>query len=1018
MESSENLSDIESDLLALETADSDLDPELVNRVFRTVHSMKGTANFIGLKVINELAHESENVLNLIRSDELSPTPAVVEALLASCDQLKAMVDDIENSNSVDVSALVANLKSCISGEAAPGATSAEDDEGVDVDMPNGTLVFLDVRQGDITCRISAGMNVFIVEVDLVVDVDEKGSNPVEFLRGFYKIAELIESYVDTAGLGELHEPLPEGIGLKILAGTKLDSEGFSAALGVPQERVHLIGTPEDNPWTVASPTPAVSAPPANSGAVADAAPRAKSEAASGQKPSKAKSSAPVRRESTVRVNVEILDHLMNLAGELVLARNQLLQMKDQTSERDIGGVSARVDQVTSELQDAIMQTRMQEVGSVFNKFPRVVRDLVKKLGKQCELEVIGQHVELDKTIIEAIGDPLTHLVRNSVDHGLEMPDVRTAAGKDPCGKVCLKAFHQGGKINISISDDGAGISAAKLKQKAVSKGLMSEEKATELTDQEAINLIFHPGFSTAEQVSDVSGRGVGMDVVRTNILNLGGTVEVETELGSGSTVLIKLPLTLAIMPSLIVRVGRSSFAVPQTNINEIIRIMSDDVAERIKRVHDAEVLQLRGELMPIIRLSDALGVDSFYESKDGAEASTDRRHDLADRREGEEHEEHPPREDVARRECNTSNALSVVIVESAGHRYGVVVDSVDDPQEIVVKPLGRHLRGIECLAGATVLGDGSIALILDVTGIASKCQLRVPSRDTDTGGAVSTADDRESQSLLIFTNHPEEKFALPASFITRIERVTKDQIDSVGGQFILQYRGKSLPLITIEDHISARAPEPTDPVNVVVFSAAGRECGVIVPRLVDIRDVDAEVDAETLKEPGIIGSIVVENDAIRIIGLLELAHILKPDWFEEKKQHAVKRGHDIKILLAEDSSFFRSQMTKVLESEGFAITGCEDGLIAWNTLLRRETEFDLVVTDIEMPNMNGLELTRKIKTDPEFKHLPVIAVTSLARDEDIASGRAAGVDDYQVKMDRAKLIASIRKIIGDCVSVA
>ncbi|MFN3151285.1 chemotaxis protein CheW [Bremerella sp.] len=854
-ESREHLADVEGQLLEIEANGANINVDLVNKVFRAIHSIKGAAGFMGLVRINELAHALENVLGKMRTEELTPNSQIVDVMLKAADALSGLINDIENSNTVDVSSHIALLNEIFEAEANSSSTATAQDN---------------------------------------------------------RSIEEVESEVATAAP---------------IAAEKNELAQDSAG---PKEAAVAQRTPS---------TPQV--------------------------------------ESSIRVQVGVLDRLMNLAGELVLGRNQLLQTVNNADGTSMQAVAARLDQVTSELQEAIMQTRMQPIGNVFNKFPRVVRDLSAKLGKQCNVVMEGGEVEVDKTIIEAIGDPLTHMVRNSVDHGVEMPEKRMASQKEPTGTITLRAYHQAGKVRIDICDDGGGIDTNRLKDKAVSKGIISAERASQMSERDAVWLIFHPGFSTAEKVSDVSGRGVGMDVVRTNIEKIGGSVDIESTLGKGTSVQITLPLTLAIIPSMLIRSCNRRFAIPQVNIVELVRVRASESSQRISRVKGARVLRLRGSLLPLVDLDQALNFDPSSEPDD------------------------------------TVGARQIVVVESGQFRYGLIVDEIDDSEEIVVKPLGRHLKSCGCLAGATILGDGHVAPILDVSGIAAKTDLRTHEQEDDKNNNFDDASQSsERQSLLMFTNAPDEKFAIPMTLISRIERIRYEQVDTVGGQQLLQYRGTSLPLLTLEEHIQAKSRPQMDYVHVVVFQIHGREVGLIAAELNDIREVAAEIDGNTFREPGVAGSIVVDETTIRIVDLYELAFSAHPKWFSDKPKVTVDEESPFQILLAEDSSFFRKQAKDYLESEGFSIVEAEDGANAWDLLNSGEYEIDLVITDIEMPFMNGFELTRAIKSDADTCHLPVIALTSLASDEDQRRGAEAGVDDYQIKMDRERVMSAVWRLLS------
>ncbi|MBN2581324.1 MAG: chemotaxis protein CheW [Pirellulales bacterium] len=700
-----------------------------------------------------------------------------------------------------------------------------------------------------------------------------------------------------------------------------------------------------------------------------------------ENPSPSSGNAPVA-DTSIRVTVAVLDQLMNLAGELVLSRNQLMQTVNSKESRNLDMIAARVDQVTSELQETIMQARMQEIGTVFNKFPRVVRDLCASLGKQCDLRLEGTGVELDKSIIEAIGSPLTHLVRNAIDHGMESPEERVQVGKPAKGTIILRAFHQAGKVNISISDNGRGINTTKIREKAVARGLISSDQAREMSDREMLRMIFKPGFSLAEKVTDVSGRGVGMDVVKTNIERLGGTINVDTELGQGTTINIKLPLTLAIIPSLIVRCQNQRLAIPQASISELVRVKAEELQQSIQNIKGAEVLRLRGELLPLVRLDQVLGAKG--------KGCPDSKTSAPERR-----------------------AQHIIVVETGNFRYGLIVDSLQDSEEIVVKPLGRHMQECQCLAGATVLGDGCVAMILDVTGIAAYNQLTLPD-DTDiTREAADEMKRRtETQTVLIFNNNPSERFAVHMDLIARVERIRSEQIDSIGGRQMIQYRGGTLPLISLEDNIQALPKLDKERYYIAVYRMQQHDIGLLIPELVDIRELDMELDATTFREPGVMGSFVNDEKAVRVLDLYELTKLGRPDWFSERSQEQSPPERSRTILLAEDSDFFRKKLSEYLALEHCRVVACTDGQEAWEVLQSDPTKFDLVVTDIEMPRMNGFELTQRIKTDPSTSHLSVIAVTCLASEDDIQEGKKVGVDEYLIKLDREQLVATISRFLS------
>lgn len=885
-ESSEHLADIENQLLEIESAGADIDDDLVNTVFRGVHSIKGVAGFLGLTTINRLSHVLEDVLNRVRNRDLVPTPDVVEVMLKAADELTNLVNDPDTSNEVDVSEHLAALEGVLSADEAetePAASAEPAAQPTAAATPD--------------------------ETDEADDADDAAMSD-EALREVH--AELVAT-----------EPEP------------------------------------DSAQDTNTPAKEKAKPPA-------AAAKAK----------KDKKEKKTTVDASIRVPVSTLDQLMNLAGEMVLNRNRLLQFSGANKDTDLASISSDIDHITCELQDAIMQTRMQPIGSAFNRFPRVVRDLSSMLGKQCELIVEGKDVEVDKSIIEAIGDPLTHLVRNSVDHGVELPDVREQAGKPRSGTVRLSAYHRTGQVCIDLEDDGGGIDPDRLKQKAVDKGVLTDRQAADMSSREALQLIFHPGFSTAEKLTDVSGRGVGMDVVRTNIERIGGTVDVESEIGRGTTIRIVLPLTLAIIRSLIVGCRNRRFALPQVNVAELVRVADANTDARFNRINDAVVFRLRGDLLPLVDLSDALGLESETT--------------------GDEQPERKPR--------------SIVVLETGRSRYGLVVDEMHDSEEIVVKPLGRHLKGSPSLAGATILGDGRVALILDVAGIADKSQLASVDERAMDEDSLTSANPSELQTLLLFKNAPDEQFAIPMGLVERIERAEAPQIEEFGGRLLMQYRGGSLPLLRIEDVVTAQAGEELPYVSVVVLTSGSNEFGVIAPTIQDICDVPVQVDTCSLRENGVAGSQVIDGVTTRILDVFQMLETKYPSAVADRSRedHCIDDRTQT-VLLAEDSRFFRSQVAGFLMDAGYRVVEAEDGADAWDTLQREAEAVDIVVTDIEMPNMNGWDFSRRVRSHEKFRNLPIIALTSLAGDENIQKGRECGIDEHQVKMDREHLLNGIHR---------
>jgi len=557
-------------------------------------------------------------------------------------------------------------------------------------------------------------------------------------------------------------------------------------------------------------------------------------------------------EGSIRVDVVLLNKLMNLVGELVLARNQVLQFSNAANDPAIVAPSQRLNLITTELQESVMKTRMQPIGNIWSKFPRTVRDVATSCGKQVRIEMIGQETELDKTIIEAIKDPLTHLVRNSVDHGIERPEARVAAGKRAEGCLTLRAFHQGGQVNVEVSDDGAGLDQEKIRRKAVERGLLTAEKAAQLSEREVLNLIFLPGFSTAEKITNVSGRGVGMDVVKTNIEKIGGTVEVQSAVGMGTTVKTKIPLTLAIIPGLVVRSGGERFVIPQVSLIELVRINSDPSRTGIEMVHGVPVYRLRGRLLPLLFLDRELNI-----AKRPSDAAF---------------------EDDA--------VVNMVVLQADGRQFGLIVDEIKDTEEIVVKPLDRQLKGLKTFAGATIMGDGLVALILDVLGLAQRAGIISETHHRPANAAASEGKPEagEKQTFLVFVGPDDARMAVPLDALARLEEFSATQVERSGAESVIQYRGQILPLVYLNASLEARrqssrhahtlaadADAEGGTLQVLVCNHDGRAVGLVVERIVDIIEDRADVKSPATRK-GVLYAAVIKD---RVTELLDLDVILR-----------------------------------------------------------------------------------------------------------------------------------------------
>jgi two-component system, chemotaxis family, sensor kinase CheA len=977
-ESREHLADIESDLLQIEADGSNVDEKLVNKVFRAAHSIKGGAGFFSLYKIQELAHRTENALDMIRAGEMTPAADVINILLMAFDRLRDLLNNYQSSEQAETTDILTALAGMISANLEPREKESLD-RIIDVTAP-GVKTILHISEFDLHHAKVEGHFLYLIEYDLVHDLQRQGKRPLEVFYLLSNSGKILEAVIEIDEAGTLDDELIDRLPFVILFSTELSPSMASVVAGLPLDRIHIIHEPGDDLSRQSTPKKAQEKQASSSPAEGfKAVPPTNNPPAAGAPPES--TSAPNGNESTLRVEVNLLESLMNLAGELVLSRNQLMDALTSGDQHTMKAGAQRINLVTSELQETIMLTRMQPVGNIFNKFPRVVRDLAKDLGKEIRLEISGREVEMDKTLIEGLSEPITHMVRNAVDHGIESREARLSAGKPAAGTIQLKAYHEAGLVVVEVRDDGRGIDPEKIASSAVAKGLLAPEQVKGMSQKEMTALIFLPGLSTSETVSDISGRGVGMDVVKTNLDKLGGKVEIESIPGEGTGFIIRLPLTLAIIPSLLLSVSGERFALPQVHVSELIHIAPDQIQKRIEAVGNAEVLMLRGSLIPLIRLADILGMS-----------------------------DHP----LAAWNAGTQAGLNIVVITTGVLKYGLIVDALHDTVEIVVKPLGRHLQALREYAGATILGDGNVALILDAAGIAAQRTLV-----SMTGRRATAADSQDARdetggqhALLVFRNAPEEYCAVPLDQVIRVLQVHNEQIEWVGGRRTMQYRGVSLPLVTLRDTAQVAELRAEQEKAVVIFNVFGREVGLLAGMPADVMETEISIDEETLQQTGIHGSAIVDEKTTLILNIPEIVAAMHPNWTTASDPViAPAKANAELILLAEDSDFFRGQVRRYLECDGYSVLAAADGQEAWELLDANADKVRLVLTDVEMPNLDGLGLTRTIRADSRFDGMPIIALTSLASEEDYERGMASGVTEYQVKLDREKLLMAVRTLL-------
>lgn len=673
---------------------------------------------------------------------------------------------------------------------------------------------------------------------------------------------------------------------------------------------------------------------------------------------------------SIRVNVSLLENLMTMVSELVLTRNQLLQILRKQKETEFSTPLQRLNHVTSELQEGVMKTRMQPIGNAWSKLPRIIRDLSHELGKKIDLQMIGAETELDRQVLELIKDPLTHMVRNSADHGIEMPSDRIKAGKPETGRVTLHAYHEGGHIIIEISDDGRGLALDRIKAKAVQNGLATEAELAAMSDQQIMQFIFKPGFSTAAKVTSVSGRGVGMDVVRTNIEKIGGTVDMQSTYGKGSRFLIKIPLTLAIVSALIVECAGDRFAIPQISVVELVRATAES-ENKIERINDTPVLRLRNRLLPLVSLRKLLKLES---------------------------------------NGNPLEDCFIIVAQVGATTFGIMVDRVFDTEEIVVKPVAPILRHINMFSGNTILGDGNVIMILDLNGVAQAAG-EIQSAESQQHQALSAqggSKDDGKQALLLFKAGEGAPKAVPLALIARLEDVDMSTVEFSDKLPMVQYRGKLMPLVTTTPDYQVRR-EGRQPV--LVFSDNLRAMGLLVDEIVDIVEDKLQVEISTA-QAGLLGSAIVAGKATEIIDSGYFLTQAFNDWFSGSND-AATFGESLRnrILLVDDSPFFRNLLTPLLNVAGYHVTTAENPTQALQ-FQENGLDFDAIVSDIEMPEMNGFDFASAVRKGGRWQNVPMIALSSHATARDLEHGRQVGFNDYVAKFDRDGLLQTLQETLS------
>ncbi|MFG1610157.1 chemotaxis protein CheW [Actinoplanes sp. NPDC049265] len=764
MESHENLDQIDRDLVDLEQDPNSRD--LISRIFRAIHTIKGTSGFLAFGRLETLAHAGESLLSKLRDGVMPVTPQTITTLLATIDGVRSLLAEIEasgNEGDVDVDSIISAVHAQMQAPAAEGEAQAEAEPAAEAAEPE------------------------VAPAPLEEQGTRPAPDPVEGQR---------------KPIGEMLVESGAAQPADVASGLQSQLEGDERKLGT-------ILLEEGK-----------------------AQPAAVNEALQQQAPKRSVA------DQAIRVDVDLLDNLMNMVGELVLARNQLVRGVMETGDSGLVRSAQRLGMITSELQAGIMKTRMQPIDHIWSKLPRVIRDLSNSLGKQVQLVMQGKETELDRSLLEAVKDPLTHLVRNAVDHGIEEVERRTAAGKTPEGTLTLRAYHEGGHVAVEVADDGAGMDVNRIAQKAVEKGLLRADQVATMDKRDIMAMVFQPGFSTAAKVTNVSGRGVGMDVVKTNIERIGGTVSVDSTLGEGTVWRLNIPLTLAIIQALTVDCGDQRYVIPQVAVLELVFI--DGQSTKIEYASGAPVYRLRGKLLPLVRLDRALGL-----------------------------------------EVGGDQGVYIMVLQADGRRFGLVVDRVLNTEEVVVKALNSRFKDIGIYAGATILGDGKVGLILDASSLARRSQLAQDSERQNVQGTSRGAGAAGTGERLLVTAVGERRVAIPLDTVTRLEEFPRDRIEQAGSREVVQYRGQILPLVRLSHLLGAYTEElEGDTVSVVVYSEGGRSVALVVDRIVDIAEnsTTARRDAE---EDGLVGTAVIQQRVTELLDVRRAILAADPNFYQD-----------------------------------------------------------------------------------------------------------------------------------------
>ena len=961
--------------------------ESINDVFRAIHSIKGTAGFFQLKTIVSLSHAMENVLGKIRSGSITLTDDVIDCLLMCNDILKTMIFDVEMSKKTDITNCLTQLKE-ISRQNIQSAGSVESKENL---MPAKTKVNTAFEDKIISPAIKPwrepSIRVYnkalpLATVTASADIDKKFHDSLEksakrghkifkvvipyengipghiknlykFIENIREIGEIVDAFTDAA---ETHNPDEiakflrnyddeEQVRVEFLITSVLELELLCEALEIPPSWVLFIThehvakkVPDDYDIVVES------------------------------------ADLPKKTES-VRVNLKLLENLMGISGEMVLVRNQLLTaFKNNYDEEIMSGIVQNIDNLTSRMQREMMLTRMQPISSLFNKFQRGVREISRNLNKEISIYIEGGDVELDKAMIEALSDPLIHLARNSADHGIEEPDHREKIGKPRKGTITLKAYHKNSYVVIEITDDGSGIDLDEIKRRAVEKRFLTLEQSESISSKDIYKILFYPGFSNAKTVSDISGRGVGMDVVKRNVEKLGGVIGISSRKGAGTAVTLTLPRTLAIMHALVIKTGIHRFAIPQTNVSHVIDLNANSSGTKIEHIHNAREFRFRGKLLPVVDLSEVLKIQS-----------------------------------------GTISNKIMIVANVFKNEFGLLVDSVYDTEETLVKPVPSYLKPCSAYSGATIMGDGKISMILDPEGIIKMAGIHFEDEIVDEFKISRVEDENvmlEYQSMIFFKCSGPELYAIDMNMVSRVESINVSDIQKIGSENYIRIKNKVIKIIRPESYLPVtNCDYECEKLTVIVPNLVSNPIGILVNNIVDNIKARFALDIEQIKSRGIFGTVIYDESIALILNIYELFEMADPDNYPVTMEAELEVSKSVlSVLIVEDTPFFQHIEAKYLESVGCTVTIAQNGMEALEIL--RNKKFDAIVSDLAMPVMDGLEFIQHVRKDSRLKDVPVVAVTSMKGGNYINKALEYGFDAYESKLNKETLIRAVYNTVN------